>query len=424
VAAYTYDLVGPEFFADPDPTLRDMRAHDPVHWHPTLEGWVLTRYDDVRRVLRDSRGFSVDRRGRIRSATPPAMREQLAACYADISRWMIFTDPPAHRRLRTAMAPAFTPGAARRLEAFIRRRVAELLAQAQQRGSIEVVGELAAPLTGEVNAAMLGLPGELVSEVARWSADVFRLFGSGIHTDEVVDAAQRSLADADACVRRLMSADGQARPDGLLARFLKARPPGGTLQEHNDDGTLNDDEVAAAVTMYLMGGHESARHMIGNGLLALLHHPSELAKLSARPGLMDDALEELLRFEGPSVCLLRRATQGVEVGGKHIAKGDFVFCAVRGANRDPAAFADPDRLDVERTGNRHLALGIGDHFCIGAPLARLQVAAALRALISSGPRLADDHAPRWIPSLASRGLHTLPVTLRGPGSSSATDPLV
>ncbi|HEU4405430.1 MAG TPA: cytochrome P450 [Polyangiaceae bacterium] len=400
----SYDLGGEAFFADPDPTFRAMRERDPVYWSPELEAWVLTRYEDVRRALRDGR-LGAGTNSRVRAASPPRVEAKLRECFRFLSTWMIFRDPPAHARLRAAVGRAFAPGAVAGLAPFVRARVGEALSAALGRGRLDVVRDLAYPLTAATSARFVGVPPDLVPDLLRWSADVFLLFGAGAESEEVVEAAHRSLVACRARMREVLAARGPGPADDLMGRLAGA--PGA-------DGALGEDEIIGTCVMLMIGGHETTAHLIGNGLLALLRHGAERRKLAARPDLLDAAVEELIRYDGPSVSVVRRAREDVAFGGATVRAGQYVFAVLRSANRDPAAFADPDRLDVERSDNRHLGLGHGIHFCVGATLARLQAKAAIGELLGRLPGLALEEGARlrWLPSLATRGLESLPVTFR------------
>ncbi|WP_157187608.1 cytochrome P450 [Nocardia vinacea] len=410
----TYDLFSDAFFGAPDAVFHRMRVEAPVHWEPTLEAWVLTRYEDVRAVLNDPR-FSVDRNGRIRGATPPEAREKLADCYRLLSKWMIFTDEPDHSRLRTVIGPAYTPGAVRLVAPFVDQVVHELLSKAGVGAEFDVVADLAEPLTGLVNARLVGFPPELVGQVKQWSDDVFRLFGSGIVTEEIVDAAHVSLVECTEYAHKLIGDVEDATGDTLAGR----------LRASLDRGEVLDaEEAAKSVAMVMIGGHEAARHMIGNGLVALLREPSQLKLLRDRPELIDQAVDELVRYDSPSMASLRCARVDVEIGGTTIRAGQFVFAMLRAANHDPEVFDDPDHLDLARVGIQHLGFGFGRHFCSGASLTPLIVTSALRALIALEPQLTSDEL-QWIPSLSSRGPAALAVRFtRRPPTPELTGALV
>jgi cytochrome P450 len=401
-----YDLFSEEFFARPDATLHRMRARDPVYFDPTLEAWVLTRYQDIRRVLRDP-AFSSERGARSLAASSAHVKDRLGACYRFLSQCLIFSDAPRHTRLRSVIGKVFTPAAVAALEPFVGEELERLIGDAVDRGGIEVIGDLAFPLTSATSARLIGLPLEFVPRMARWSNLVFPVFGTGLVSEQVVDAAHESIVECRDAMRGIIASSGSDAP-GLLGRLLEAERA----------GLLDEDEVIASCVMLVIGGHESTAHTIGNGLLALLRHPEELEKLNRRPGLLDAAVEELMRYDGSAVSLQRRARTSADVGGTTIEAGQLVFAFLRAANRDPEVFAEPDRLNIERGDNPHLALGYGAHFCSGAVLARMQMKRTIGALIPHAPELdISDASLRWVPSLATRGVHALPVRL-GAGRSS------
>jgi cytochrome P450 len=354
--------------------------------------------------LNDKR-FSVQRNARIRSATSPEAKDTLIRCYDYLSKWMIFNDEPMHKVLRTVLNPAYSPKAIRELQATVDELAKELIAPFQKTGRLDVVQDFAHPLTGMTNAHRVGFPATMIEEVRQWSDDVFRLFGSGIVTTEIVEAAHQSL---DACAKYVtelaqQQATAADETTNLLSLLLAAEK----------DGTVTREQLVASASMVMIGGHEAARHMIGNGLIALFRDPSQMTKLQADMGLLDHAVDELLRYASPPLSSLRQATQDVELHGSTISAGEFVFCMLRAGNHDPSIFADPDHVDIERPSPHHLGFGFGIHHCIGAPLATMQIRTGLRTLLEMHPRLAvDPNELDWIPSLSSRGVRSLPITLQ------------
>ncbi|SFB44432.1 hypothetical protein SAMN05216266_111207 [Amycolatopsis marina] len=400
----TYDMGDEAFFSDPAPTFASMRENDPLFWHEQLDAWVLTRYSDVRQLVRDSR-FSVDRRQRIRRSSTDSERRILADCYDFMSRWMIFADPPRHTRLRGVIGQAFTPAAARNYEEFVWRTVSTLLDAARRRGSLDVIADLAVPVTSLTNAKLIGLPQEWISDISRWSDAIFRLFNPGAYSSTLAHSAHANLKECQDRMREYLESGSDAEDGSIIA----------TLRTGLDTGSIEDvDEAIASCVMFMVGGHESARHMIGNGVLALLLNRDEMMKLKTSPGLIDKAMDELLRYDSPSVCILRRASENVMINDREIAAGQYVYGALWSANRDPTAFPHPDQLILDRPRQQHLALGLGAHFCVGAPLARIQLSAAVRGLLRINPRLGVAESElRRVPSLASRGLERLPVYVSG-----------
>jgi pimeloyl-[acyl-carrier protein] synthase len=381
----------PEFHANPYPFYHRLRAAEPVHRTP-MGLWVLTRYDDVVSVLKDPRfgreGFD----------------QILANVYGAGARSMLFRDPPDHTRLRGLVSQAFTPHVIERMRSHIENIVDRLLDRVQHANAMDVIAELAYPLPVTVICEMLGVPTEAHSGIRQWSADLARsLDAIGMPTNEEVvmrgRAAQQAMLDY---FRELILERRQTPRDDLLSLLIAAEAQGDRLTE---------GELLITCNLLFVAGHETTVNLIGNGVLALLNHPRELAKLRADPALLPVAVEELLRYDSPVQRTGRMTNTDVELGGRKIEKGSLVVTAIGAANRDPAHFPDPDRLDVTRRDNRHVAFGLGIHFCLGAPLARLEGQIAIGTLLRRMPglRLATS-TPEWRESSTLRGLKRLPVT--------------
>jgi cytochrome P450 len=397
MATVEFDPFRPEFIADPYPVYARLRAASPVHRSP-MGLWILTRYDDVALVLRDPRfgrkGF--DELLEARFGAEPG-RAGLAAS-------MLFQDPPDHTRLRTLVSKAFTPRAIEVLRPRIQQLVDELLDQARDVGAMDVIADLAFPLPVVVISEMLGVPAADRDRFRQWSLDIARSldaisFPTAPEVVERGNVARSALAD----YFRGLIADRRRQPRAdLLTGLIAAEEKGDTLSE---------SELLATCVLLLVAGHETTVNLIGNGVLALLRHPAELHRLRQDPGLVPAAVEELLRYDSPVQRTGRIPNTDVELGGQLIPKGALVSAVVGAANRDPAHFADPDRLDVARRDNRHLAFGWGIHFCLGAPLARVEGQIAIGTLIDRLPALAlTADPPAWRDSTALRGLKALPVT--------------
>jgi pimeloyl-[acyl-carrier protein] synthase len=391
-----FNPLTPEFHADPYPFYRKLRESDPVHLSP-LGLWVLTRYDDCVTSLRDPR-FGRD-----------GFEAILAAQYGEESatgrlpRSMLFRDPPDHTRLRSLVNRAFTPRVIEGMREQIQGVVDGLLDRVSGRGRMDVIGDLAYPLPVTVICDMLGVPVGDHEQIRDWSADIIRsLDAIGIPSDPTIVERGRVGRQGIADYFRGLLPERRRRPRAdLLSSLIAAEEAGDRLTE---------GELLATCVLLFIAGHETTVNLIGNGLLALLRHPAELERLQARPELIGSAVEELLRFDSPVQRTARITNAEVEVGGKTIPSGAFVVTAIGAANRDPAHFPDPDRLDIGRADNRHIAFGFGIHFCLGAPLARVEGQLALSALIRRMPRLrlgAGELA--WRESSTLRGLRALPV---------------
>jgi hypothetical protein len=391
-----FNPLTPEFHANPYPFYQRMRETDPVHLSP-LGLWVLTRYDDCVTSLRDPR-FGRD-----------GFEAILAAQYGEESetgrlpRSMLFRDPPDHTRLRALVNRAFTPRVIEGMRGQIQAVVDRLLDQVERRGHMDVIGDLAYPLPVTVICDMLGVPMGDHEQMRDWSSEIIRsLDAIGIPSDDSVvergRVGRRGIADY---FRALLPERRQHPRADLLSSLI-------AVEEQGD--RLTEGELLATCVLLFIAGHETTVNLIGNGLLALLRHPAELERLRAAPGLIGSAVEELLRFDSPVQRTARITNAEVEVGGKTLPTGAFVVTAIGAANRDPRHFPDPDRLDIGRSENRHIAFGFGIHFCLGAPLARVEGQLALGALMQRMPklRLAGSDL-EWRESSTLRGLKALPV---------------
>jgi len=398
-----YHLLGAEFHADPAPVFARMREADPVYRDRELGTWVLTRYADVAQVVRDP-AFSVDRGGRISRSEDPAVQDELAWCSAFALRWMVFSDPPRHTRLRAAVYRAFTSTMVERLRPVAERATEEALDRAVATGALEVIADVATPVPALVTAALLGLPAEHVELLKRWTADMFDLLGAGVASAEVIGRAYRSMRECEAYFAEVIEHRRRTGGDDLLAQVV-ASP---------EAGLLDRDELIGLCVTLVAGAYETTTHLVGNGVWQLLRHPAELARVKEGAVTIENAVEELFRFDGPALSVVRRAITDVPLGDQVIPAGDNVYCMLYAANRDPERYPDPDRLDVGRADARHLGLGHGVHFCLGAALSRLEAQVMIGALAGLDDlRLdrdalgADQPTYRW--NLAIRGLDALPV---------------
>jgi cytochrome P450 len=403
--AVDYDPRRREEIADPFPTFARLRQADPVHWSDILGGWVLTRYRDVRAVLFDRR-LSADRITPFRDHLPPAQRGELRDLLAMLGLWAVFNDPPEHTRRRGLLNKAFTPRAVAGLRPAIAVLVERLLDGVAERERFDLIADFAYPLPATVIAGLIGVPAADLDRFKRWSDDIAVFVGSALVTP---NKRERALGGARemAAYFRAMAAEHRARPrDDILSALIAAEEDGVRLCE---------DEIVASCILLLFAGHETTTNLIGNGMLALLRHPVERAALAARPELMADAVEEMLRYDGPTQAMTRIALEDVAFAGadgepRLVRRGQRLFVLLNAANRDPEIFAEPERFRFGRTDNRHLSFGYGPHFCLGAPLARLEAEIGIAALLRRRPALAlADDQPEWSDSFVLRGVKALPV---------------
>lgn len=400
-----YHLLDPDVLANPYPLFQRLRTEDPVHWDPFLHAWVVTRYADVVKVLHD---FSADR-----TPTP----EQLARMGLDdlgtiaqvMVKQMLFMDAPAHTRLRTLASSAFSPSRVAVLRAHIQEIANNLLDAVAGKDELDVIADLAAPLPAIVTAEMLGVPVSDHLKLKNWSADFAEMLGNFQHNPDHVPRVRKSLESLTEYFQNAI-AEQRVRPrEGLVQSFLQAECGG---------DRLTDEEIVANVIVTMVGGQETTTNLIGNGILSLLRHPDQLQKLRENFSLIPSAVEELLRYESPSQHTARLAPRDTELGGKSIRKRQAVIAVMAAGNRDPERFPDPNRLDITRTDNRHLAFGWAAHFCFGAALARIEGQVAFETMLRRFPNLTLKPGPIcWRTNLGLRGLNALPVIV---GEAAAT----
>ena len=393
---FTFNPMAPEFVADPYPTYRRMREEDPVHQSP-MGFWVLTRYEDVVASLKDPRMIKEPIQAFV------AARFGLQVPPTGMGMSMLDRDPPDHTRLRGLVSKAFTPRVIEQLRPHIQQIVDGLLDKVEGEPGMDLIEQFAYPLPVIVICEMLGVPVADHERFKGWGLDIARgLDAILLPPDSPV--AQRSMQARHALAayfRELIAERRTAPRDDMLSGLIAAEEAGDKLTE---------DELLATCILLLVAGHETTVNLIGNGSLALLRHPDQRKRLQEDPGLITTAVEELLRFDGPVQRTARIPSEDVTFGGKTIGKGEMVMPFIGAADRDPAQFPDPDRLDIGRTDNRHIAFGWGIHFCIGAPLARVEGQIAINTLLKRKPKLAlATDKPEHRQSLTLRGLSHLPV---------------
>ncbi len=402
--AVAYDPKLSSVIADPYSVFRQLREEDPVHRSPVLGGVVLTRFDDVKACLNDRRLSSDRITPFVRHRGDREHAAEIQQLGRMLGLWAVFTDPPKHTRLRGLMNTAFTTRAVERLRSRIEALVAELVDQVRDRGEVDLIRDFAWPLPITVIAEMLGVPREDRPALKAWSDELASFVGSALATPDKYERAARSSGRMSDYFRDLV-AKRRARPQDDLLSALVAAGEG-----HEP---ASEDELVATAILLLFAGHETTTNLIGNGILSLLRQPEALHALCADPASIATAVEELLRYEGPSGAMTRIALEDVALPGGTIGRGDRVFLMINAANRDPRQFDEPDRVDIRRDPNRHIAFGYGLHFCVGAPLARLEAQIAIPALLRGLPELTlTTESLPWLDSLVFRGVRSLPLAFR------------
>ena len=403
-------VLDPQVLADPYPLHRQLREHAPVHWDAYLHSWVVTRYAEVAEVL--------TRFSAARTPGPDRLAElgmgELAPIASVMVRQMLFLDPPEHGRVRGLAHAAFTARRIEHLRDHIQEITDRLIDGVLAQGHMDVMAELANPLPAIVTAEMLGVPTEDHTLLKVWSEAFAEMLGNFQHNPGRTGNVLAQVAQMTDYFRAAVRAERTRPTKGLINALVNAEVDGDRFSE---------DDVIANIIVTMVGGQETTTNLIGNGILTLLRHPDQLQRLREDPSLMPSAVEELLRYESPSQHTARLAPADVRLGDCDIEQGQAVIAVMAAANRDPARFPDPDRLDLGRADNRHLAFGWAGHFCFGAPLARMEGASALATVLR---RLPDLHLitdeVTWRPNLGLRGLQALDVAWGEPKARPASVP--
>ena len=416
-----------DFRANPYPFYAQLRTQDPVHWDEELGFWSLSRFADIESLYLDER-FS-RAQGLMRGFDRLSIENQKTAApvYHSFSKTVFYADPPYHTHLRGLMNNAFTPRRVEQLRPTIQRLVDKLLDAAQANGGMDVVRDFAYPLPVMVIAELLGLPPQDREKFKKWSDDLFAILGTMKKQPHLIERAAKSLEEMTDYVTTLSQKRRESPRDDLLSALLAVvdddaltaphpvssspHSTGQLVRERESFTTLTQDELVANVNILLSTGHETTTHLLGNGLLALLQHPEQLQKLKNNSSLLESTIEEILRFDNPVQITYRAALEDAELGGKLIRKGDLVNTIIGSANRDPERFSNPDTFDITRDEGRHLSFGLGIHYCIGAPLVKLEAEIAFETILRRFHNLA--HATEkleWQKHPIFRGLKELQVS--------------
>ncbi|HEU4350771.1 MAG TPA: cytochrome P450 [Burkholderiales bacterium] len=390
----------PEVLSDPFRLYARLRDEDPAHWSPRLRAWVLTRYDDVKRVCLDTAGMSSDRLRPFFATLPGPEAQRLAELARYLTLWMVFRDPPEHTRLRRLAAKAFPVRSIHALRPNIESLTQWLLDSIGERSELDFIADFAGPLPALVIMDMLGVPRGQLGRLKHLSDEMALFIGSSRDAPEKYERAAEATREMADIFGKLVSVRRAAPRRDLLTELVAL----------DDEGErFSEDELVATCMLLLFAGHETTTHHLANGLRALLAFPRELEKLRAEPSLAPAAVEELLRYDGPIGAQVRIVQQPHTLHGKLLRAGERVFLLMNAANRDPRAYPDPDRLDLRRNGVPHLTFGFGAHICLGFPLARLEGQVALRAVLARWRQLEIAAEPQWMDSMVLRGMKTMPL---------------
>jgi cytochrome P450 len=412
------DLVlDPAFVADPYPVFARLRTEAPMLWVEPWGCWLMTRASDVDWTIRDTRRFSsTERVARVIRGVPGFEDGRFDAVYENFEVGIAQQDPPAHGRLRSLVSSAFTPRRIENLRPRIQALVDELLEPHLATGRLELISDLADPLPAIVIAELAGFPVEDRLRFRDWTYRINNFFfASGTAEPGRGDDANAAVLEAREWIAGLVAWRRAAAdpPDDLLTALAAAEHEGGRL--------TTAELLSVAITLFL-GGHDTTTGLIGLGMDGLLRAPSQLTLLRERPDLVGPAVEEMLRFDAPFQMNLRYVTEDVSVAGVDVEAGSLVRQALGSANRDPDRWNDADAFVIERPAQRHFAFGLGPHFCLGAPLARLQGQVVVETMLRRLPglRLSDPAAPADLRAdITNRNLRSLPLAFDPPSGPSA-----
>lgn len=404
-----FDVFSSSFRADPYPVYTHYRTLDPVHYgRPPTPGdhkvgwWYIFRYADVAAILKDPR-FGRDVGRAVDGPLLPVPPEEREPFWDMFQQWTLALEPPEHTHQRTLLSQAFTAHVVESLRPTIATLVDELLDKLGRRRPIDIVADFAFPLTLTVINRLLGIPAADNEQIKAWSLTIAAVLDYKRTWDVMAQGNQMTL-EFRAYLREIVAARRGEPHDDLISHLLEA----GAANER-----LTEDELISLCVMLLFAGHETTVNLIAAGTFLLLTHPEQLAFLRAKPELIGNALDEFLRLHSPIQMTARTAYADVEIGGKRIRCGESLTLLLGSANHDPDMFPDPDRLDITRRPNRHLAFGRGIHYCLGVPLAMAQAGIAINALIGRFPDLhLVSKVPLWSDTFGFRGLRKLIVALR------------
>lgn len=398
--AAQFNFFLPEFRADPYPLYHQLRAAAPMYRSEALGCWVASSYEDVLTVLR-GKHFGRSDSYAVESVAPLPFANALDRV---LNNWLLFKDPPTHTRLRGLVSKAFTPRVIEGMRTDIQQITDGLIDAKRETGAMDIINDLAYTLPVLVITDMLGVPAEDRELFKYWSNDLVLALDPTPMNEQQFARAEAAAAAFTDYFHALVRERRRQPQDDLLSKLIAAEEAGDRLSE---------DELLGTCVLLLVAGHETTMNLIGNGTLALLRNPDQLEKLKADPSLIAGAVEEMLRYDSPVQMTGRGVMQSIELGGVPLQPGEEIIVLLGAANRDPHAFAEPDRLDITRRDVRHVSFAHGIHYCLGAPLARVEAQTAINMILQCLPDLAlATDEPEWREHITLRGLKALPVTFR------------
>jgi len=399
-----YDPNDPDTLRDPHPLFKRLRAEDPVHWSDPMSGWVVTRYDDATEILTDSAVYSAERLAAVRKHLPAAAQSVASDILRWLTHWMVFRDPPDHTRLRRHMATVLNLPVFESLRGNVRAIATLLVDRLPKDEPFDFVRGFSILMPGMVVMDLFGVDRDRLLEVKGWSDDMMLFIGSARGVPDKYERARRGAHAMSSLFQDMIAQRRREGTGDILSQLIESEIEG---------RRLNDDELIGSMMMVLNGGHETTANLLNNTMLALARHPDATRQLRTS-GNFVAAIEEFLRYDSPVLSLGRIVAEDTELGGRQLSRGERVFAMLVGANRDEEVFSDPDRLDLTRAPNPHMAFGKGPHFCMGTPLARVQGQIVIETLLDRFGTITleeDMSTIPWINSMVTRGPTRLPLRL-------------
>ena len=401
-----FDPTVRETIDNPFPLFEKLQKEAPVHWSDKARGWVVTRFEDCKSILLDKR-FSSERMKPFFESLDAEKRARLKNLDASAGLWVVFLDPPDHTRLRGLLNRSFTSRAVNDMAPDIAEIVHDVIDKAADQPQLDFIRDIAYRIPAAVIMGMLGAPHSEIENFKLWSDDLGLFIGSSRVTPDKYVRAEAAVTRMSDAFRDLITERRRKPRADLITELIRAEENGKVLGE---------DELIATCILLLFAGHETTGNLLGTGMYYFMKHPDQWQDMREHPELGEQAAEEILRYDGPNAAVTRVASEDIEFAGHLIKKGQRVFAMINAANRDPEMFSDPQRFDIRRTANGSAALGQfafghGIHFCIGAPLARLEgrIAFPIFSQRMLNPRMLGGE-PAWFDSLSFRGLTELPMT--------------
>lgn len=395
------DFLDPALLQDPYPHYQELRESRPVYWNERWRGWIVSRYADVYAGLHDDRLLADTITPYFETRLSAEDRDRFALTYEVLNSWPVFVDPPKHTRLRKIFSRSFTPKTVQTMRGVVQSFVNELLDNWRDQSEVDLISDFGYLMPANVIATIIGAPREDLDRFHAWSWELNELLHGGVGSPQRMERAQQSIVEFKAYLEGLYQQRLKAPQDDMMSWLMEVQ---------RNDPSLTPNDVIYSCMLILNAGHETTQIMIGNTVAALLQQ-GQWQRLRDEPQLMKTAIEECLRFNGPMKGTMRAAAQDLQIGGVDVKQGDRVMLLMASANRDPEQFANPDRLDIARNPNAHLAFGHGIHFCLGAPLARLEVEIGLGEMVRRFPGLSLAGPVKYEPRILSRAIES-PLSLK------------